>query len=538
MSTMSGGRAVVRALLSEGVRVAFGIPGVHNLDLYEGLRAQPELGHVLARHEQGAGFMADGFARATGEIPAVFTITGPGAINALTPIGQAYSDHSPVLLISTEVDSPYVSQERGDLHELRHQLGAVSGVLAWARRASSVDEIPWLVHEAVAYARQRSRPAYVEIPKDLLAAEGSPQFPGPAEDVRPAAEPAAVDRAASMLLAAERPLLHVGRGAAVSGAGVEVRELAETLGAPVLSSSLGKGVLPSDHPLSLGLVNWSIQAFQKELYAQSDLVLVVGTRLGPMSRGNGELPTPGRVIQIDLDPAAIGRGFSVELGLPGDARRVLGQLLASLRGRAASSRPEWSQRARDAYRSQLATWEQEAGRELRIIRSLRSALPPDGIVTNDMTVLCYSMLPHFPVADPRAFLFPFHLGALGFGLPAAIGAKFGVHERPVLAICGDGGFMFSVQELATAVKYGLSLVVLLCNDNCYNSVRRNQQQRFPGPPFEVDVANPDFMRLAQAFGVRGVRLGSLEEAGDAVRQSLDAPGVTIVEAPADLHSPL
>jgi len=534
---MTGGLAAARALLNEGIDIAFGIPGVHNLDLYEGMRQQPELRHVLARHEQGAGFMADGFARATGKPAAVLTITGPGITNALTAIAQADSDHSPMLAIASQIDAPDVGREKGDLHELRDQLATVSGVVSWSRRVTAVEEIPWAIHEAALYMRSHSRPAYVEIPKDILSAEGSPQFPGRAEPIRPGAETAAVERAASLLLAAERPLLHIGRGAVVSGASAEVVELAELLGAPVFTSSLGKGIIPHDHPLNLGLVNWAIADYQKELYAQADLVLVVGTRRGPISSGYGQLPVPQHSVQIDREPSALGRCYPIDLGLLGDARAVLRQLLARIRGRDRASLSAWTRQAQDAYQRHLAAIEQASARELHIVRSLRAALPPDTVLTNDMTLLCYRLLQHFPATDSSTFLFPFHLGTLGFGLPAAIGAKLGRPRQPVVAVCGDGGFMFCLQELATAIKYKLQLVVLLCNDNCYSSVRQSQERRFPGRRYEVDVVNPDFALLARAFGARGVRLRSLDEAGDGVRQALDMPGVTILEAPVDLSLP-
>ena len=240
---------------------------------------------------------------------------------------------------------------------------------------------------------------------------------------------------------------------------------------------------------------------------------------------------------MDLDAAQIGRNYPVDLGLVGDARQVLAQILSLARGHDRSSPPQWAAQARAAQQTQLATWDEQTKRELAIVASLQAALPENTIIANDMTVFCYWMLRHFAVHDPRSFLFPQHFGALGFALPAAIGARIGHPERPVLAICGDGGFMFSVQELATAVKYGLKLAVLLCNDNCYSSVRLNQQRRFPHPPFEVDVVNPDFMLLAKAYGANGIRLGSLDEVGNVAGRALEMPGLTIVEAPIDLKLP-
>lgn len=529
MPMMKGGQAVVEALIHEGVEVIFGIPGVHTLEIYDALYDRPQLRHIVARHEQGAAFMADGYARASGKVGVVVAITGPGVTNASTGLGQAYADGSPLLIISSDVDSRQKGQ--GSLHELKDQFGMLSAITLWGARVTHVAEIPRLIHQAM----QRiwsgwPGPVHVEIPIDILSAEEEVEL---VEAARPAdnpAKPEDVARAVRLLDDAERPLIYAGWGVTVAKANAELLQLAERLQAPVLTSPIGKGAIPDDHPLSLAIA-WREGGALAQVVERADVALAVGTRLGAMETRGGSLPLPKRLIHITPDPGNTGHPYPVEVGLVGHPRAVLQQLLDHLRPGARPSRA-----------AEVAAVRTEAGRALmerspemwRLLSDLRAAMGRDAILCMDMTIPAYWASSYFPVYEPRTFLNPYNFMALGFGLPAGIGAKIACPDRPVVVMCGDGGFMFSAQELATAVKYNLAIVVVLFNNDCYGAIRRHQERRYNGRVIDADLVNPDFCQFAASFGIKAQRLSSPGDLGPALREALRAQELRLIEVP--IHS--
>ena len=339
MAIMTGGQAVVAALQAEGVRAVFGIPGMHTLHLYEALRTAPTIRHFTTRHEQGAAFMADGYARATGEPGVCLAITGPGATNTLTALGNAYCDSSPVFCITSEIATGHIGQGYEVFHELRDQLGLFAGVTAWNERAASVAEIPGAVHRAmVALRTGRPRPAHLEIPIDVLAATGEVEIAAPAAVERPAADPGQVAAAAALLARARFPLIYAGGGVNSAGASAALVSLAERLGAPVLTTFTGKGAIPEDHPLSLGCGPWR-RGLIADFLARADLLLVVGARLAQVETQDWTLPLPKTLVHVDIDPTVIGRHYPATVGVVGDARRALEQITAALAGSAAHPAP-------------------------------------------------------------------------------------------------------------------------------------------------------------------------------------------------------
>lgn len=544
MARMTGGQAVVAALIREGVEVVFGIPGVHTLDIYDALYDRPQIKHIVARHEQGAAFMADGYARASGKVGVALVITGPGVSNASTAVGQAYADGSPLLLISSEVDSR--QRGKGNLHELKDQLGMVRAITLWNAQAESVAEIPACIHQALEQlAAGWPGPVHVQIPTDVLAVEGEVEFPPQACPAAPfgmpaerAADPAEVSRAVALLGQARQPLIIAGWGVTAMGANAQLALLAERLQAPVLMSPIGKGAISDDHPLALGSA-WREGQRMTRLVGCADVTLAVGTRLGPMEV-RGAMPLP-HLIHIDPQADNIGRCFATEVGLVGHPKAVLGQILAQL---PRPARPGLEQEIA-AARDEIASAAEARGPAAwRILSEIRSAIDRESIVCLDMTLPAYWASSYFPVYGPRTFLNPYHFMALGFGLPAAIGAKIARPERPVLALCGDGGLLFTVQELATAAHYGLDLVVVLFNNDGYGAIRRHQQRRFEGRVVDADLTNPDFVRLAEAFGARATRLSSQggalapSEIGPALREAQSSGGLWLIEVPIhDLPAP-
>jgi thiamine pyrophosphate-dependent acetolactate synthase large subunit-like protein len=533
----TGGEWVVAALEAEGVRHVFGIPGVHNLAIYDALLRQDRIAHVLARHEQGAGFMADGYARASGRPGVAVVTTGPGATNALTPLVEAQAGSQPVLLLMSDVPSALVGQDVGALHEVPNQIECFRPVSRWADALRSGAEIPGAVQGAFHLFRTgRPGPVALSIPTDLLTATVEGRLTPPGEGRRPPCDVGLVEEAARYLARAQRPLLVAGGGVIAAGATDELRALARRLEAPVITSVMGRGAISEADPLWLGVL--PNQRATKQALEAADVILAVGCRFAHRStRGlllNLELRPEQALIQMDLDPRTIGRMHAPALGIVGDARDGLAGILSALPRAGPPSRPAWDwtelRRARDA-RSPRYTATVD-----HLLRALRAALAPDAIVVGDQTGLNYWMEWHFPVWAPRTFLYPIGSATLGYGVPAAIGAKIACPDRPVVAVVGDGGFLFTGAELATAVKYRLPVVFVVLNDQDYGAIRY-LQSRIYGRTGEHALTGPDFLGLARAFGVEAYRAGDADAFRPALDKALAHPGPTLVEVPLAVDPP-
>ncbi|MGW5419988.1 thiamine pyrophosphate-binding protein [Streptomyces sp. NPDC003943] len=592
-ASLTGGEALVRALAAHGVTDAFGIPGTHNLEVYRHLRTYG-IRHVTPRHEQGAGYAADGYARASGRPGVAITTTGPALLNIAAAVGQAHSDSVPLLVVSPGMPLRHPRQSTGLLHEMRSQTEALRGVAAFSHRVSSVDEIGAAVARAFTLFRTgRPRPAHIEVPLDLLEAvepAGPVRLAPPAGPSRP--DPAALEAAAAALRTARRPALVLGGGART--AGPECRTLAETLGAPVVTTANGKGVVDERHPLSLG-VSLHSPAVQKWL-ADRDVVLAVGTELAESDIWSPLPVLAGALLRVDIDPAQMYAGLPADVPLVGDARAVLGALLAELRPRGADERgaagetsvaggtgvfadvvrdvaasdarasaaatpapprgaaPDTA--APDATISDTATPEaagsdgpdaagevarlrgtrddETRGRDARwlpYLRAMRRVLAEDAVVTSDSAQCCYyGALPHLPLGPEARYLHPTGFGTLGYALPAAIGAKTAYPGRQVVALSGDGGLQFSVQELATAAQLGLPLPVVVFDNGGYGEIREEMTARGDRPT-AVDLPAVDLPALARAYGGQGTAVRSPDELAEALARALATPGPTIVTVP-------
>jgi acetolactate synthase-1/2/3 large subunit len=534
MATMTGGQAVVEALHSEGVRVLFGVPGLHTLHLYEALRTCPTIRHITTRHEQGAAFMADGYARATGQPGVCLAITGPGATNTLTALGNAYSDSSPVLCITSEIATGFIGEGKEVFHELKDQLGLFASVTAWNERVASVAEIPQAVKRSMRYLRTgRSRPAHLEIPIDVLASSDEVEIAPSESCERHAPDPRQVAMAAALLGRAQVPLIYAGGGVNAAGANAALVRLAERLGAPVVTSYTGKGAIPEDHPLSLGCGLWR-RGLIADYLARADLLLAVGARLAQVETRDWTLPLPRTRVHVDIDPGVIGRHYPATVGVIGDARLALEQINEALAAAALRPGSSPTDEIRQWRSSERARLQEDPG--FAYMAALQAALARDAIVTNDAALVNGWTAHHLPVHTPRSFLFPSGFAALGFALPAALGAKVAFPERQAVAVCGDGGFLFTAQEFATAVQYGLDVAVLVFNDNSYGSIARLQKAQF-GEAFAADLVNPDFVRLAEAFGAWAARAGTPHELGSALGAALRAQRPALIEVPLPLQPP-
>lgn len=529
---MTGGQALVRSLEAHGVSTVFGIPGTHNLAVYDALLDSP-IRHVSARHEQGAAFMADGYARAGGEVGVCLSTTGPAALNTLTPLGTAFSDSSRVLCIASQIQADFLGREKGLLHECSGQSGGFRAVSKWWQQATTVEAIPWLVREAFTQLGSgRPRPAALEIPCDVLDSEGRPALPAPLETAPEQPLPEELSRACRLLEKARRPVIWAGGGVIRAGASNALSRLAERLQSPVFTTTLGKGAIPEDHPLSGG--NTLLHPAGRAYLETCDLMLAVGTRFKEIETERWRLKLPEQLIHIDIDPAEIGRNYEVSAAVVGHAKPALEGLLERYRG-AAPSRD----RAREVKELRGRIWgecRQRAAAAVELVECLRAALPRESILVSDLTAAatwCHHLL---EVYQPGGFHSPWGFCTLGFGLPAAIGAKLARPQCPVVLLSGDGGFLFNCQELATAVECGLPLVMVVFNDRGYGVLRPQQMARY-GRTHAADLVGPDFTALAKAFGAAALRVERLEDLSRKLSEALRQPGPCLVEVTAQIPWP-
>ncbi len=523
MARMTGGQALAKQLYREGVRVIFGLPGVQLYGALAAIRDEPGIRYITTRHEQATSFMADGYARAGGGEGVAMVVPGPGVVNAASGLHTAYTASSPVLLVSGQVERDRIGKDMGALHEINDQLDAVKLVTKWQKRVLDPADIPGAVHDAFRQLRTgRPRPVEIEMPPEAMLEVDEIDLLEPSPVDRPAANPADVDRAAEALLAAKRPMIHAGGGIHLSGAHDELRQVAELLQAPVVMSPAGKGALSDRHPLSAGS---GLAPFGpvRALYDGSDVVLAVGTRLAA-----GVPDSVGQVLQIDIDPEEIGRQCSRALGIEGDARATLRDLAKRLAesGVARPSREAEVQEARTGLRDpDLLTEPQDS-----MLSSLMNHTPDDAVAIFDMTQLGYYSRVFWPVYEARSYLTCSYSGNLGFAYPVALGAKVACPDKPVLALCGDGGFMFNSQEMATAVLQGINVVAVVFNDRAFGNVLRDLEGTYGGD-VGTRLHNPDFMKLADAYGVAGLRAEKPTDIGPLVAEALDMDRPALVEVP-------
>jgi acetolactate synthase I/II/III large subunit len=524
------GQYLIEALASQGVRHVFGIPGVHNLELYRGLANGP-IRHVAGRHEQGLGFMADGYARVSGRPGVCFTITGPGLTNIVTAMGQAHGDSIPLLVIS--------SQNRlgegggcGFLHELPNQHALASGVAAASFAIRSPAEVTVALEEAfTAFGSGRPRPVYIEIPLDVLAADASGlSLPNPKPAV-PRAPAALIESAAARLRAARRPVILAGGGAV--RAAIELRRVAERLDAPVVMTANGRGLLPSGHPLAVPMS--PMLSPVRELVAAADTVLAVGTEFGPTDYSielKADFPNPPQLIRIDISADQLARGATPVIALCGDAKATLTSLESSDPGpvrigdgasRAAA--------ARSAALEAIGEFSPSLRQHVGLLDSIREALPA-ALLVGDSTQLVYAGNLGFNVASPGAwFNSATGYGTLGYALPASTGAGLAAPDRPVVCLVGDGGLQFSMSEFAVLRDVNAWSAIVIWNNQGYGEIRTSMLA-VGIEPEGVDVRPPDFAHIAAAYGYPHRRITSRDALAAALREFGSRRQIVVLEIPA------
>ena len=525
MPLMTGAQALVDQLKSEGVDTVFAVPGVQIMSAFDALyQAKDAIRLVQTRHEQTTTYMADGYAKVTGRPGVALVVPGPGALNATAGLATAYASSSPVLLISGQIPSATLGKRQGQLHEIEDQLDVFRPITKWNHRVTRVEEVPGAVHEAMRQlSTGRPRPVELEIPPDTLAATGEAEIVEPEVYARKAGDSSGIRQAAELLRRAESPVIIAGGGTIASGASLELLELAVHLQAPVMTTQQAKGVLPEDHYLSVG-VNYSGLGPAYAVVPESDVILAVGTRF---LINNLKLSASQKTIQIDIDPDEIGRNQPVEVGLEADAKEALGQLVKQLRaaGPPRNSRIGQSERYKQTFAEEVRGL---APRQVEMVESIRRCLSEDAVLVSGITNIGYWSNLAYTVENPRTYLTSSYAATLGFAFPTALGAKLARPDRQVVALCGDGGFMYSPQELSTAVRYGINVVALVFNNNAYGASQWDQTHRYGGRYIGTDLQNPDFVKLAESFGVIGLKTDP-EGLGDSLERALSANAPVVVE---------
>ncbi|MFT0877497.1 thiamine pyrophosphate-dependent enzyme [Rhodopseudomonas sp. G2_2311] len=520
MSIMTGGEAIVQGLVAHGVDTVFGLPGAQIYGLFDGF-AKAQLKVIGARHEQACGYMAFGYARASGK-PGVFSVVpGPGVLNASAALLTAFGCNEPVMCLTGQVPSAYLGKGRGHLHEMPDQLATLRSFIKWAERIEYPGNAPALVARAFQEMMSGRRgPVALEMPWDVFTQATET---GAAQKLDliapPAPDPDRVAAAAKLIAASKRPMIFVGAGALE--AGDEILELAEMIDAPVVAFRSGRGIVSNRHELGLTF------AAAYQLWPQTDLIIGIGTRM--------ELPTTFRwpfrpeglkSVRIDIDPAEM-RRFAPDAAIVSDSKAGA-RALADAVSKAGYSKTKGR---RDEIRAATATTNEEIQAiqpQMSYLKILREVLPDDAIVTDELSQVGFASWYGFPIYQPRTFLTSGYQGTLGSGFPTALGAKVACPDKPVVAITGDGGFMFGVQELATAVQYNIGVVTLVFDNSAYGNVRRDQVNLFDGRVVASDLVNPDFVKLAESFGVGAERVTSPDHFRPALERALAAGGPQLI----------
>ncbi|HXH46621.1 MAG TPA: thiamine pyrophosphate-dependent enzyme [Bradyrhizobium sp.] len=521
MTTLTGGEAIVSGLVAHGVDTVFGLPGAQVYGLFDAFH-QAQLKVIGARHEQACGYMAFGYARSSGR-PGVFSVVpGPGVLNASAALLTAFGCNEPVLCVTGQVPTSFLGKGRGHLHEMPDQLATLRTYVKWAERIEYPGNAPTIVARAFQEMMSGRRgPASVEMPWDVFTRRADTAAAPVLETLpAPQPDPDLVKQAAALVKASKAPMIFVGSGA--MEAGEEILELAEMTDAPVVAFRSGRGIVSNAHELGLTM------AAAYKLWPKTDLMIAIGTRAELPASGFRwpYQPTGLKSIRIDIDPAEM-RRLAADVAVVADARDGTADLVAAVKKAGYAK----GRGRRDEIREATAAAQAEIRRiqpQMAYLKILREVLPANAIVTDELSQVGFASWYGFPVYEPRTFITSGYQGTLGSGFPTALGAKVANPDKPVVAITGDGGFMFGVQELSTAVQFNIGVVTLVFNNNAYGNVRRDQRQHFDGRVVASDLVNPDFVKLAESFGVAAARVTAPEQFKAALEKALAHGGPYLI----------
>ena len=532
---ISGGQAIIESVVRHGVDTVFGLPGAQTYPIFDALHGLGnQVRTISCRHEQGAAYMAFGYAKSTGRPGVYCVVPGPGVLNTTGALCTAWGCNTPVLCLTGQVPSPFLGQGRGHLHELPDQLATMRSLTKWAARIDRPEDAPALVDEAFRQMLSgRPGPASLEMCWDTMAGTADVEFAEPMPlDAPPELDQDAIDAAANLIAGAQNPMIMVGGGA--QHASAEVLALAELIDAPVAACRSGRGVVSERHALGLS----SLGAL--ELWPTTDVLIGIGTRLElPYMRWAGMMryiqrpEAPPSLIRIDIDAREMER-LVPHAGIVGDAAEAATALMDAVAQRRQSRADN---RRRIAEAKALARRKaQEIQPQVAYLDAIRDVLPDDGFFVEELCQAGFASYYAFPVLAPRTYVTAGFQGTLGFGFPSALGVKVGNPDKAVVSITGDGGFMFAVQELASAARHGIGVVTIVFNNNAYGNVRRDQIERLDGRVIGSELDNPDFVKLAESFGVAGIRVASPDALRPALERALADDVPAVIEVPVEPDS--
>jgi acetolactate synthase I/II/III large subunit len=524
MQKLTTAQAVVSMLELNGIDTIFCLPGVQNDSFFDALYDRTNaIRPIHARHEQACAYMALGYAMATGKPSAYIVVPGPGFLNTTAALSTAYAVNAPVLALTGQIQQAMIGRNVGLLHELPDQLAIMRGLTKWADRITSPGEAPGLVNEAFRRLLSgRRRPVALECAMDTWARTAPVALPAVAAQPDPCpVDEESVDRAAKLLGAAQRPMIVVGGGA--QEAGKHVQHIAEMLEAPVLTGRMGQGVIDGRHRLSV-----TVPAGYR-FWNEADVVLAVGTRLQPQQQAWG-VDDDLKIVRIDIDSQELDRQRKPEIGIIGDATATLKSLAGKL-GKHNAKRNGRAQHVAETKAAANKIVHDRLAPQIAYLHAIRAALPEDGILVDELTQIGYAARLAYHTYVPRTFLSPGYQGTLGWGYATSLGAKVAKPETPVVSISGDGGFLFTAMEMATAAQNSIGVVNVVFSDGAYGNVRRIQKQAFNNRTIASDLHNPDFVKLGESFGIASERARSPEELGKAISRGIARGAPTLIDCP-------
>ncbi|MQF89761.1 MAG: thiamine pyrophosphate-binding protein [SAR202 cluster bacterium] len=532
---LTGGQAVVESLKTQGVDTVFGIISIHNLDLFDSLfGSQDSIQFVGGRLELGCGFMADGYARATGKPGVLFTSTGPGAADSVGAIGEAYFSGSPILEITTNVEQEFLGSGKLATHETKDQLGMFEAVTDWNTSIPQVESIPDNITQAFdRFQTRRPRPIELEIPTDLLGTEADVEMLTARQPNIPQGDPNQVEKALQMLLKAKRPAILVGEEVQQLGGTQQIVELAEKLGAAVVTSDGAKGAFPEDHAQSLGQIMgrriWGENPVQEWL-GTCDLVVVLGSIMPHRSTSGIGLQLPKDMVHVLLDGEAIGKNYPATVPIVANSQAVVQQWLGAIGDQDVHKGAAFQDDLKSIRGNMRSRLEETWSNELKVFETVRAVTPRNTIFSLDPTVGASRATRCLDIYEPRTYMHPHGWLGLGFAFPAAIGAKVGKPDSPVVCVTGDGGFQYNFQELATCAQYDIHPVVLMFNDNAWGVLKGFQSDRFgDNRRFATDLVNPDFVKIFESYGFEGTKVTNVNDLGKALESAIASGKTHLVE---------
>ncbi len=524
MTRMTGAEAIIKTLCQHEFDTLFGLPGGQTYHLFDAMYGNADRLQVFnARHEQGVAYMAYGYARSTGKVGVYSVVPGPGVLNTTAALCTAYAANERVLCLAGQIPSQWIDKGLGFLHEIPDQLGMLKHLTKWAERIAHPADAPHLVHRAFKEMYSgRPRPVALEMAPDIMALEAEvtvpPATPWPPT---PAVDTDLIDKAASLLGKAKSPLMVIGHGCVDAAA--ELLEVAQTLQAPCTTLWSGKGIMDDRHYLS------QPYAAGHTLWGKADVIIAIGTRMDLPQLYWG-VDDGLKIIRIDIDAEQINNFIKPEIGIVADARAALSELITAL-GRHNISRPSRKAELSELKAATMKTFTEHVGAQMEILKVIREELPDDGYFVDEVTQVGYASWYGFPVYQPRHFITSSYQGNLGYGYSTALGVQIAHPDKKVIALGGDGGFMYQATEMATAVKYNLNLVNIVFNNHAYGNVQRDQQEGFDGRLIGSDLYNPDFVKLAESFGVRGWYVKTPAQLRGALQSAFKETGPSLIEMP-------